>query len=395
MIPPIPLEDAQRKLLALVRPLDTETVPVPDAAGRYLAHDLIAERTQPAADLSAMDGFAVGGPGPWRIVGESRAGHPHRSAVTAGEAVSISTGALVPEGASGVLIKEEAVLSGNDLADVNGSASARFIRRIGFDFKRGDIVLPAQSRVDPAIIALATMAGHCEAVVRRRPHVAIIDCGDELASDPATRDPHLIPASNGPMLAAMAQTEGAVVTRPSPVPDRLDALSDVLRKCGDADLIVTSGGASVGAYDLIRPALEAAGATMEFWRVAMKPGKPLLVATRGHQIIVGLPGNPVSSFVTGWSFMLPVLRALAGSGQPLPKALEIPLAEDIGRGGDRREFVRARWDGGAVIPIAERDSSALAALASAEAFIDRPANAAEAKKGTYVPAYLLRNGGIA
>lgn len=392
---PIPLEDAQRRLLSLVRPLDTENVPASDAAGRYLAHDLIARRTQPAADLSAMDGFAVAGSGPWRIVGESRAGHPHRSAVTAGEAVSISTGALVPEGADGVLIKEEAFLSGNDLSAVNGSASARFIRRTGFDFECGDVVLPAQSRIDPAILALATMAGHCEVVVRRRPHVAILDCGDELASDPATRDPHLIPASNGPMLTAMARAEGAVVTRPPPVPDRLDALRDVLRECGDADLIVTSGGASVGEHDLIRPALEAIGARMEFWRVAMKPGKPLLVATRGRQIIVGLPGNPVSSFVTGWLFMLPVLRALAGSSAPLPAPIDLPLAEDIGPGGTRREFLRALRDEGALIPIAERDSSALAALATAEALIDRPANAAEAKKGTYVPAYLLRNGGIA
>lgn len=396
MSAPLPLEEAQARLLALAKPLEAETVPVEAAIGRYTSAAVLARRTQPAADLSAMDGYALLGPGPWTVVGESRAGHPFASAVRAGEAIRISTGALMPEGADTVLLQEDARRESAALHLAGDPPEpGRHIRRAGFDFHTGDEVLPAGTRLGPAGIALVLSAGLGSIVVHRKPRVAIIDSGDELAAHPEQCAPHQIPASNGAMLAAMATALPCAVTRIGPIADDLVALTAALDTARDADLIVTSGGASVGDHDLIRPALEAIGARIEFWRVAIKPGKPLLVATRGGQIVLGLPGNPVSSFVTAYLFMLPLLRALAGGMAVTPRALPLPLARDLPPGGERREFLRAQWDGAALHPVDERDSSALRALATANALIDRPAHVPGTKAGTSVPAYLLENGGIA
>ena len=396
MTPPIPLGEAQARLLALAAPLPVEEVAVEEASGRHLAEPLLARRTQPAADLSAMDGYALLGDGPWRIIGESRAGHPFPGELSAGEAVRISTGAIMPHGADTVLIREDAARDGNALS-VAGDApvARRHIRRAGMDFRTGDELLAAGARLGPAAIALALAGGHAALAVHRRPRVIVIDCGDELASDPASCAPHQVPASNGAMLAAMTSSLPCDAARTGPVPDDLDALVAALDAATDTDLVVTSGGASVGDHDLVRPALEAIGAEIGFWRVAIKPGKPLMVARKGTQTIIGLPGNPVSAFVTGFLFMLPFLRALSGSASPLPRAAMLPLGAELGPGGSRREFLRARWDGKALVPVGETDSSALHALASANALIDRPAQGDGVKAGTSVPAYLLENGSFA
>ncbi len=394
--PPIPLEDAQARLLAMAAPLPVEDVPMAGAAGRYLAAPLVARRTQPAADLSAMDGYALRGDGPWRVVGESRAGHPWAGALSTGESVRISTGAIMPDGADTVLIQEEAAREGDTLSLAGDApAAGRHIRRAGMDFREGDELLAAGTRIGPAAIALALSGGHGAVQVRRRPRVTVIDCGDELARDPVDCAPHQIPASNGAMLAAMTSSLPCRVERVGPVADDLDSLARALSAAAEADLVVISGGASVGDHDLVRPALEAIGAKIDFWRAAIKPGKPLMVARKGAQVVLGLPGNPVSAFVTGFLFMLPLLRALSGSGAPLPRTAMLPLAGDIGPGGPRREFLRARWNGEALVPIAQTDSAALHALAAADALIDRPAHAKEAKAGTYVPACLLENGSFA
>ena len=179
------------------------------------------------------------------------------------------------------------------------------------------------------------------------------------------------------------------------MPDDLDALAFALEQASGADVIVTSGGASVGDHDLIRPALEAWGAEIDFWRVAMKPGKPLLVARKGATVVLGLPGNPVSSFVTGFFFLLPLLRALAGDRTPLPVPLPLPLGADLPAGGARMEFLRASLSGGTAMPVSEQDSSALRAMASAGLLIERPANAPAAPAGSTVQAYWIENGGVA
>jgi molybdopterin molybdotransferase len=197
------------------------------------------------------------------------------------------------------------------------------------------------------------------------------------------------------MLAAVAAAVPCEVTRRGPVADRIEALTAALDASRNADVILTSGGASVGDHDLVIPALQAWGAELGFWKVAIKPGKPLLVARRGRQLVLGLPGNPVSSFVTGWLFLLPLLRKLSGAENPLPVTRGALLAEALPAGGERREFMRGWWDGETVTPGMVQDSGALAALAQANALIDRPANAPVLPAGTPVTIYPLENGGIA
>ncbi len=393
MTPPIPLEDAQANLLDLLQPRPATTVPVNEAVRPYLAAPMRARRTQPPADLSAMDGYAVAGTAPWRIVGESRCGEPFAGRIGAGEATRISTGAIVPDGGEAILLQEDAALSGSSLT-ARDAPSARTIRRRGFDFAEGDVLLEAGMRVNAAALALARSAGHATLEVVSAPRVAILEGGDELSADPASCAPHQIPASNAAMLHAMAASLPCAIRQDDPVPDRLDALTAAFERHADADLLVISGGASVGDHDLVRPALERVGASIAFWRVAMKPGKPLMVARRGAQVILGLPGNPVSTFVTGLHFMLPAIRRLAGAAAPISRALPLPLGCDLETGGPRREFLRARWTGEALMPLDEQDSSALAALACADALIDRPIHGERVPAGTLVPAYWIGNGGI-
>jgi molybdopterin molybdotransferase len=256
-------------------------------------------------------------------------------------------------------------------------------------------LLEAGTRIGPAQIALALTGGHRMIRVRRKVRLAVLDTGDELASDPEKCAPHQIPASNGAMLAAMVAGLPCEVSQDAPVPDRLDALIKAFAAHAHADLIVTSGGASVGDHDLLRPALEQWGAEIDFWRVAIRPGKPLLVARKGKTIVLGLPGNPVSSNVTAFLFMLPLIRALSGAAAPVPMPFTAMLAQDLPPGGPRREFVRGRWDGAAVTPLRNQDSGALFTLAGSNVLIERAAGAPAASAGSPVSAYLLENGGIA
>jgi molybdopterin molybdotransferase len=402
--PPLPLEEAQARLLALISPLPIERVDAPSSLGRYLAEPLVARRTQPAHDLSAMDGYAVAPgdlAGPWRVIGESAAGHPCKCAVKPGQAVRISTGAFIPQGAGAVILQEDLAREG-DVLRLTGEAplpESRHIRPLGMDFAQGSQILAAGGRIGPAQMAMGVASGHHFLPVRRKPHVAIIDSGDELASDCENCPPHQIPASNGIMLAALAAQEPCEVSRFGPVADTMDALLSAFAAASDADLIVTSGGASVGDHDLVRPALEQWGAEIDFWRIAIKPGKPLLVATRerpqGMQLILGLPGNPVSSHVTAFLFMLPLLRAMAGAAHCLPRSVESILATPVNQGGARREFLRAQWDGASVTAMQLQDSGALSSLAHSNALIDRAAHAAPAQVGETVSIFLLENGAMA
>ncbi|WAT18444.1 molybdopterin molybdotransferase MoeA [Aurantiacibacter sp. MUD11] len=396
---PIPLEEAQARLCNLVSPLPVEQVPVERAIGRYLAEDLRARRTQPPADLSAMDGYAVGGDdlaGPWRVVGESAAGHPYQGEIRRGEAARISTGAHMPAGTGAMLLQENAIRDGDRLTLSNEDGpTPRHIRREGFDFADGDRVLAAGTRIGPAQLALAISAGHGEISAPSLPGLAVIDSGDELCTDPANCGPHQIPASNGPALAALGASLTSNIVRIGPVRDQLADVVDAFERASEADVIVTSGGASVGDHDLMKPALEQWGAAIDFWRVAIKPGKPLMVARKGQTTILGLPGNPVSSFVTAWLFLLPLLRKLAGARDVLPRTLLMPLRGQLEAGGSRTEFLRGRIVNGGIEPIDERDSSALRALAAAEALIRRDIAAPAVADGQLVPIYPLQNGGNA
>lgn len=396
MTPALELEEAQARLLALAPEMPVEYLPVPDALGRYLAHDLYARRTDPVADLSAMDGYAICGESPWKRIGESRAGTPFVGIVGEGQAVRISTGAHVPDGADRILIQENTVVDGDIITLASDMpAAGRHIRHRGFNFEADDRIIDAGTRLGPAQMALALGAGHGSLEVRRAPHVAIIDSGDELASDPEACRHDQIPATNGAMLAAMLAPTGCRVTRIGPVPDDRAALAKALTEAEAADILVTSGGASVGDHDLVKPALQDWGAALGFWKVAMKPGKPLLVATRASQVIVGLPGNPVSSFVTGFLFVLPLIRNAMGAALPLPRRVRLPLAQGLAGGGLRREFLRAVWDGEIVSALDSRDSSALRELATANCLVERSAGAAPVASGSLVDVYPLQIGSIA
>ncbi len=398
MSAPLPLEEAQARLLALAPLLPIERVLAEEASGRYLAEPLVARREQPAADLSAMDGYAVCAgdvAGPWTVIGESAAGHPFAGTVLPGQAVRISTGAMMPAGAGAVVLQEDVAREGNAVT-LTGDApnpADKHVRPRGMDFRLGAILLEKGTRIGPAQIALSLSSGHRHLAVRRLPRIAIIDSGDELASDPENCPPHQIPASNGAMLAAMAGQLPCRVQRIGPVADDKAAILEALDQAASADLIVTSGGASVGDHDLIRPALYDWGASLDFWRVAIKPGKPLLVATKAGQIVLGLPGNPVSGHVTAFLFMLPMLRAMLGAADPFPRAIRATLSAPLNQGGDRREFVRAVWDGEFVTPLTLQDSGALSSLAASNALIDRAALAAALGAGTPTRVYLLGNGG--
>ncbi len=393
--PMLTVEEAQARMLALLAPMPVEDVAVEQAVGRYLAQPVQAARTQPPADLSAMDGYAVAGAGPWRRVGESRCGEPFGGLISTGACVRISTGAILPDGADRVLIQEDAAIAGDLVSATEDPAPGQHIRRKGFEFMPGDALLPAGNRIGAAQLALIRSAGHAAASVHRKPSVAIFDSGDELVADPTTCAPHQIPASNGAMLGALAAGLPCSVTQGAPLPDRLEAIVAALEAHANADLLVLTGGASVGDHDLARPALEAVGAELDFWKVAMRPGKPLMVARRGQQLVLGLPGNPVSAFVTGFLFMLPAIRKLLGAAVCLPRPVILPLAVDCPESGVRREFLRGSLGPDGVSPALQRDSSALLTLARSDVLIDRPADACATKAGTPVPCFLLETPGIA
>lgn len=386
------LEVAQARLLALAPTLPNEDVAVEAALGRVLAEDLLAARTQPPADLSAMDGYAVAGDGPWRSVGESRAGAPFDRALVPGEAVRISTGAQMPPGADSVLIQENAVMKAGMVSAAALPPPGQHVRPRGFDFDKGDTLLPAGTGITPARLALALAAGHARLKVARRPRVAVLDCGDELAAVAAECKPHQIPASNGAMIAAMLHPMIGGVQRIGPVGDRLEALADALAQAEDCDILITSGGASVGDHDLVQTALGAWGAKIDFWKVAIKPGKPLMVATRGQQMILGLPGNPVSSFVTAFLIAIPLIRASMGDPDPLPRTQVVKAGEDLPGIGDRREFLRGVSDGQTVRLAPSQDLSALLSLAQANCLVDRPAGTPPLRAGEQVAVYNLQNG---
>jgi molybdopterin molybdotransferase len=305
--PLLSVTEAQSRLFAMARRVSSESVSLIDAAGRWTAQPIIAKRSQPAADVSAMDGYAIRFgdlPGPWRVLGESAAGRAFAGVVGAGEAARIFTGAAMPAGSDTVLVQEEAEREGDwlTLAGEGPPWLGRNVRRKGLDFSTGDMLTAPGARLNPGRIALAATAGHGNLAVNRRLRVAIMATGDELiAPGSETADPLALPEGNSAMIAAMLADLPVDITLVGIIPDRLDALTAAFAEAR-ADIIVTTGGASVGDHDLVRPALEAAGGTIDFWRIALRPGKPMLAGTIGKAIALGLPGNPVSAFVTAMLF---------------------------------------------------------------------------------------------
>ena len=384
----LPVAEAQARLLAMAEQLAAIDLPLAQARGRWLAADLIALRDQPWADLSAMDGYAIRHadlPGPWTVSREVAAGNlPGDAPLRSGEAVRIFTGAPMPPGGDVVVLQED-VERDADILRLTGEgpeAAGRHIRHRASDFAAGARLLAAGTRLGPPQLALAALAGHGRLSVRPGARVAVLSTGDELVSPGSPCPPGRLPASNGTLLRAMVQGAGAEIVSEDLVPDELPALTKAIADAtGQADVIVTSGGASVGDHDLVRPALEAAGGSIDFGRIAMRPGKPLIVGRAGAALFLGLPGNPVSAMVTGALFLLPLLRHLAGAPQPLPQPRLLPLARPLPATGKRAEYLRAQVRDGLAIPLASHDSAAMWGTAMADALIIRPASASAVKAG--------------
>ena len=381
----ISLDEAQARLLALGGFLPVESVDVRDAVGRWAAADIVAKRTQPTRDLSAMDGYAVANsdvPGPWQVIGESAAGNPFRGLIRSGQAVRIFTGAALPAGTNCIIIQEDIIRS-EDIISINPSLAIRehqHVRVAGSDFQVGQIIVPSGSHLTPARIALAIMGGHGTILVRRRARVAIISTGDELVPPGADAGDDRLPSSNAVMLAAMLRDLPCDVHDMGIIPDDLGQLTATIT-AADRDIIVTSGGASVGDHDLVRPALLAAGATIDFWKIAMRPGKPLMAGNLGNCICLGLPGNPVSAYVTALLFLKPLIRSISGADEPLPSRKTGILRGTLPATGPRTDHVRATISGTFVEPTGPNDSAALVGLANADALIVRPANSPVSQDG--------------
>ncbi|KMW56668.1 Molybdopterin biosynthesis protein MoeA [Candidatus Rhodobacter oscarellae] len=384
----ISVDEALTALFALVEPLDAEIVPLAQANGRVLARPVAARRDQPPFAASAMDGYAViDGSGPFTVIGESAAGHGFGGAVGLGEAVRIFTGAPVPGGANRVIIQEDVTRDGDTITLRENMDTAPYIRPAGGDFAAGAEIAPPRL-LRPSDLAMLAAMNVSEVPVTRRPTVAIIATGDELVMPGEDPGPDQIIASNAVGLAAMVAETGGL-PRVLPIArDNAPSLRTAFEIAQGADLIVTIGGASVGDHDLVAPVAEALGMERAFYKIAMRPGKPLMAGRIGQSAMIGLPGNPVSSLVCGTIFVLPMLRAMLGLGEhPAPRQ-RAELAVDIGPNGPREHYMRARLTHEGIAPFERQDSSLLSVLGDANALLIRPVKDGTRRSGDaveYVP----------
>ena len=386
----LPLEEAQERLIALTSRLPAETVSVHDALGRYLAEDLIAQRDQPAADMSAMDGYAIrfaDRNGPWTLVGECKAGSPPCRPLQPGETARIFTGALLPEGADTVVMQENVAADGDhiQLTEEPSPIEGRHVRHQGGDFISGSIGLSAGTPLNAAALGHAVIAGHGALAVGKRPRVALVSTGDELIEPGDNPLPHQIPASNDVMLSALPAGQTAETRSLSRIADDMDILCQTLDSARDCDIIVTIGGASVGDHDLVGPAFQKLGAEIDFWKIAMQPGKPVMAGKLGDTLILALPGNPASAYVSAILFLLPLIRYLSGAAQYLPTYHSATLTADLPGTERRAKFLRARITEGGITPFDSQDSAKLSVLAQSNALLVRPAFSDAASAGTDVP----------
>lgn len=394
-MPPLSVPEALARILDGVSTLGFEDADLVAARGRVLARPLSARHSQPPFDASAMDGYAVCSadvqalPARLGVIGESAAGHPFAGAFSGGKAVRIFTGAPVPAGADAIVIQENTQRDGDTVIVREGTPDPRHIRKLGSDFSNGDMLLPAGVKLAPRYLSLAASMGHGSLPVVRRPVVAILATGDELVEPGTPVLPGQIICSNPYGVAAMVEGAGAQARLIGIARDTAESLTERLAEAEGADILVTIGGASVGDHDLVAKVLQANGMTLDFWKIAMRPGKPLIFGRRGGQRVIGLPGNPVSSLICTRVFIVPLIQRLLGLG-PEADTLQIArLAHALEKNGPRQHYMRARLttgDNGAlkVTTAASQDSSLLASLASADCLIVREADAEALPAGASV-----------
>lgn len=390
----MPVAEALQRVLAGAEPLPVEPVALKDALGRVLAEDIAATRTQPPAAVSAMDGYAVRGadvanaPVTLDVIGEVAAGHPFAGEVKPGEAARIFTGGVLPKGSDTVVVQEIATRDGNKVSFQKPTNTGRNVRAEGVDFRQGQVLLRKGTRLSDRDLMLAAAMNHAVLPVHRRPKVAIAGTGDELIAPGGTPGPGQIVYSNGFALTALAQNEGAEARDFGIVRDRIEDIVGVVRNARDwgADILVTTGGASVGEHDLVQRALKAEGLDLSFWRVALRPGRPMMHGKLGPLQVLGLPGNPVSSYVCAFLFLVPLIRKLSGRSDVERVPEPARLGRDVPANDERADYLRATLeagpDGPVAIPVPLQDSSLMAPLAQAGCLVIREPNAPAAATGS-------------
>ena len=399
----ISVGDALGRILGAAKPLGSENVLLAEALGRVLAEPVVARCTQPPDDLSAMDGYAVraadvdAAPVELRLIGEAPAGAPFAGVLQEGQALRIFTGGTVPDGADTIIIQEHTIAGAKGRVRIEkGSPAGRHIRRKGLDFKAGETVLEAGVRLGSRQIALAAAANVPEIMAGRRPVVAFLATGSELAAPGSKLAPGHIANSNSPLLAAMIIKRGGVAKDLGTIGDDPQELRAALEGLEGADMLVTIGGASVGDYDLVQETLSEIGLTVDFWKIAMRPGKPLIFGDFGGIPMIGLPGNPVSAAVCTIVYLLPALDRMQGAARLGIEEVTARLCGELPENGPRQAYLRASYAPGPdgvpeVTPFPLQDSSALKSFSEAGALIVRPPDAPALVAGDAVPVLPLED----
>ncbi len=387
----MPVDQALARILATAKPTPLEAVKLEDCFGRILATDVKAKRDQPPFPSSAMDGYALRHADiatPLKVIGVSAAGHAFKGSVKAGEAVRILTGAPLPKGADTIVIQENTKVDGETLIVTEPISLGKNIRAQGLDFKRGDILVPAGTKLNARDIGLAAAGNAPMLRVRKKPLMVLFTTGDELVLPGQKPRADQIVSSNSHAIAAMAKAWGAEVINLGIIGDSLKATMAAIRKAEGADILVTTGGASVGDHDYVQEAFKKCGIKIDFWKIALRPGKPLMFGTKGKLRVLGLPGNPVSALVCGRIFLQPLLSAM--QGQLLDQSrLSARLGTALPANDGRQDYLRATLahgpDGSRVATaFSKQDSSMQRTLRNADCLIIREPNAPEAAAGTLV-----------
>src|SRR2546423_4272615 len=401
----ISVEEALARLLAPLEALPAEQISIAEAVGRVLAEDVAARRTQPPFAVSAMDGYAVRAedvaqvPARLRIVAEIPAGAGYDGTIGPGEAACIFTGAPIPAGADAIVIQEDTARDGDRVEVKEGAAKGRYVRRAGLDFAEGEVLLPAGRRLTPRDIGLAAAMNRPWLFVHRRPRVGILSTGDEIVMPGDPIGPHQIVSSNALALAAFVTACGCVPAIGGDAPDDPDALRRIAAAARGLDLFVTTGGVSVGEHDLVRDVLSEDGLAIDFWEIAMRPGKPLMSGHYRGVPMVGLPGNPVSTLVCSLLFMKPAIDRLSGLAETKEAPATARLGVALKQNDRRQDYLRARLqrapDGPLeVVPFEVQDSSMMRPLAASDCLVMRPPQAPALPPGSEVPIIAFPGGSL-
>lgn len=394
--PLMPIADALARITGALQPLAPESVSVARGYGRVLAENVVARVTQPPAAVSAMDGYAVRAadvakvPTNLRVIGEAPAGSAFEGRFGPGDAVRIFTGAPVPDGADAIVMQENTRREGSTVAVTEGAEAGRHIRPAGLDFSTGDIRLAKGRMLTARDIGLAAAMNVPWLMVNRKPRIALLATGDEIVKPGDSLGSNQIVSSNALALAALIQARGGEPIDLGIAPDNRATLAAMADGARGADMLITLGGASVGDHDLVQSVLGEQGLEVDFWRIAMRPGKPLMFGAIGKTPMLGLPGNPVSSLVCGLVFVSAAIHKMLGRGGDYLETDTARLSRYLPENDERQDYLRAtltRADDGALVaaPFDKQDSSMLTRLAAAQALVIRPPHAAAAREGTVVP----------